>query len=132
CVPAGRQTSGRSLDPDSTAWLEPTAEHRWMSTTIVQRARWQPRGHVARAIIPRICARFLGWAAGANDLRIASTARPRMYSCVVTKALTIVMMGTLKAHFVDFNDAHEVVRTRDQEIPWTAARGQHGIVDFPR
>ena len=42
------------------------------------------------------------------------------------------MMGTLKAHFVDFNDAQEVVRTRDQEIPWTAARGQHGIVHFPR
>ena len=32
--------------------------------------------------------------------------------------------GVLKAHFVDFNDAHEVVRQRDQEIPWTAARGQ--------
>jgi hypothetical protein len=42
------------------------------------------------------------------------------------------MTGTLKAHFVDFNDAHEVVRKRDQEIPWTAARGQHGIVHFPR
>jgi len=36
------------------------------------------------------------------------------------------MTGVLKAHFVDFNDAHEVVRQRDQEIPWTAARGQHG------
>ena len=42
------------------------------------------------------------------------------------------MTGTLKAHFVDFNDAHEVVRKRDQEIPWTAERGQHGIVHFPR
>jgi len=42
------------------------------------------------------------------------------------------MAGTLKAHFVDFNDAHEVVRKRDQEIPWTAARGEHGIVHFPR
>lgn len=40
--------------------------------------------------------------------------------------------GTLKAHFVDFNDAHEVVRKRDQEIPWTAARGEHGVVHFPR
>ncbi|HUK35282.1 MAG TPA: hypothetical protein VLV86_15305 [Vicinamibacterales bacterium] len=40
--------------------------------------------------------------------------------------------GTLKAHFVDFNDAHEVVRKRDQEIPWTAARGEHGIIHFPR
>ncbi len=36
------------------------------------------------------------------------------------------MTGVLKAHFVDFNDTHEVVRQRDQEIPWTAARGQHG------
>jgi hypothetical protein len=36
------------------------------------------------------------------------------------------MTGVIKAHFVDFNDAHEVVRQRDQEIPWTAARGQHG------
>jgi hypothetical protein len=42
------------------------------------------------------------------------------------------MSGTLTAHFVDFNDAHEVVRKRDQEIPWTAARGEHGIVHFPR
>jgi len=25
-----------------------------------------------------------------------------------------------QAHFVDSNDAHQVVRTRDQEIPWTA------------
>jgi hypothetical protein len=32
------------------------------------------------------------------------------------------LAGTLKAHFVDFNDAHQVVRTRDQEIPWTATR----------
>ena len=42
------------------------------------------------------------------------------------------MTGLLKAHFVDFNNAHEVVRKRDQEIPWTAERGQHGIVHFPR
>jgi len=42
------------------------------------------------------------------------------------------MTGTLKAHFVDFNDAHEVVRKRDQDIPWTAERGEHGIVHFPR
>src|SRR5215467_4131472 len=42
------------------------------------------------------------------------------------------MTGTLKAHFVDFNDAHEVVRKRDQEIPWTAERGEHGLVHFPR
>jgi hypothetical protein len=42
------------------------------------------------------------------------------------------MTGTLRARFVDFNDAHEVVRKRDQEIPWTAERGEHGIVHFPR
>jgi hypothetical protein len=42
------------------------------------------------------------------------------------------MAGTLKAHFVDFNDAHEIVRKRDQEIPWTAERGEHGIMHFPR
>jgi hypothetical protein len=42
------------------------------------------------------------------------------------------MAGTLDAHFVDFNDAHEVVRKHDQKIPWTAARGEHGIVRFRR
>jgi hypothetical protein len=42
------------------------------------------------------------------------------------------LIGTLKARFVDFNDAHQVVRTRDQEIPWTAMRGLHGVVHFPR
>jgi hypothetical protein len=42
------------------------------------------------------------------------------------------LAGTLKAHFVDFNDAHEVVRKMDQEIPWTAERGDHGFVHFPR
>ena len=36
------------------------------------------------------------------------------------------MAGTLKAHFDEFNDAHEIVRTRNQEIPWTAVRGQIG------
>jgi hypothetical protein len=42
------------------------------------------------------------------------------------------MMGTLKAHFVDFNDTHQVVRTMDQEIAWTAMRGLHDVVHFPR
>ena len=41
------------------------------------------------------------------------------------------MTGIVKAHFVDFNDAHEVVRQRDQEIPWTAARGQTGKKALP-
>ena len=42
------------------------------------------------------------------------------------------LKGVVKARFTDFNDAHQVVRTRDQEIPWTAVRGLHGIVHFPR
>ncbi|HKE87084.1 MAG TPA: hypothetical protein VKB50_25180 [Vicinamibacterales bacterium] len=42
------------------------------------------------------------------------------------------LMGTVKAHFDEFNDAHEVVRTRNQEIPWTAVRGLHNVVHFPR
>ena len=42
------------------------------------------------------------------------------------------MAGTLKALFVDYNDAHEVTRKHDQEIPWTAERGEHGIVNFAR
>jgi hypothetical protein len=32
------------------------------------------------------------------------------------------LVGTLGAHFVDFNDAHEVVRAMNQEMPWTAVR----------
>ena len=36
------------------------------------------------------------------------------------------LKGVIKAHFVDLNDAHEVVRQRDQQISWTAVRGQHG------
>ena len=42
------------------------------------------------------------------------------------------MEGTLKARFVDLNEAHEVVRKQDQEIPWTAARGEHELVHFTR
>ena len=42
------------------------------------------------------------------------------------------MAGTIKALFVDYNDAHEVTHKHDQEIPWTAERGEHGIVDFSR
>jgi hypothetical protein len=42
------------------------------------------------------------------------------------------LAGMLKAHFDEFNDAHEVVRVRNQEIPWTAKRGLHNIVHFPR
>ena len=32
------------------------------------------------------------------------------------------LTGTINAHFVEMNDAHEVVRTRDQVMMWTAAR----------
>ena len=42
------------------------------------------------------------------------------------------LAGTLKAHFDEFNDAHVIVRTRNQEIPWTAVRGLKDIVHFPR
>ena len=42
------------------------------------------------------------------------------------------LTGTVKAHFDEFNDADEVVRTRNQEIPWTAVRGLHDVVHFPR
>jgi hypothetical protein len=42
------------------------------------------------------------------------------------------MTGTIKALFVDLNEAHEVVRKHDQQIPWTAERGEHGIVHFGR
>jgi hypothetical protein len=43
------------------------------------------------------------------------------------------MTGMVKAHFVDFNDAHAVVRQTDQEIPWTAVRGDRsGLVPSAR
>jgi hypothetical protein len=40
--------------------------------------------------------------------------------------------GTLKVHFDEFDDAHQVVRVRNQEMPWTATRGLHDVVHFPR
>ena len=42
------------------------------------------------------------------------------------------LAGTLKVHFDEFNDAHQIVRVRNQEIPWTAIRGLHDVVHFPR
>ena len=42
------------------------------------------------------------------------------------------LAGTLKAHFDEFNDGHALVRTRNQEIPWTAVRGLKNVVHFPR
>ena len=61
---------------------------------------------------------FVGDSGGDNfTIRVDSTGRLQADG---------TMKGVLKAHFVDVNDAHEVVRQRDQEISWTAARGQHG------
>jgi len=42
------------------------------------------------------------------------------------------LAGTLTAHFDEFDDAHAIVRVRNQEIPWTAVRGLHDVVHFPR
>lgn len=42
------------------------------------------------------------------------------------------LAGTLKAHFDEFNDAHAIVRARNQEIPWTAVRGLKDVMHFPR
>ena len=42
------------------------------------------------------------------------------------------LAGTFKVHFDEFNDAHEIVRVRNQEIPWTAVRGLHDIAHFGR
>jgi hypothetical protein len=71
-----------------------------------------------------------------DTLRFAGDSGGENFSIHIDSTGTLeangTMTGTLKAHFVDFNDAHEVVRQRDQEIPWTAERGDHGIVHFPR
>jgi len=67
---------------------------------------------------------FAGHSGGENFIiRIDSTGRLQADG---------TMTGVIQAHFIDFNDAHEVVRQRDQEIPWSAVRGQHEIVHFPR
>ena len=42
------------------------------------------------------------------------------------------LAGTVKAHFDEFNDDHQIVRTRNQELPWVAKRGLHNVVHFPR
>lgn len=42
------------------------------------------------------------------------------------------LAGLLKVHFDEFNDAHDLVRVRDQDIPWTASRGLHDVVRIPR
>jgi hypothetical protein len=71
-----------------------------------------------------------------NTLTFAGDSSGENFTIHIDSTATLktddTMTGTLKAHFVDYNDAHEVVRKRDQEIPWTAERGLHGIVHFPR
>ena len=67
---------------------------------------------------------FSGDSAGENfSIHIDSTG---------TRKADGTLTGTLKAHFDEFNDTHEIVRTRNQEIPWTAVRGLHNVVHFPR
>ena len=67
---------------------------------------------------------FVGESAGANfTIHVSSTG---------SRKADGTLAGTLKAHFDEFNDAHEVVRVRNQEIGWTAMRGLHNVVHFPR
>ena len=67
---------------------------------------------------------FTGDSAGENfTIHVDSTG---------TRKADGTLTGTLKAHFDEFNDAHEVVRVRNQEIPWTAVRGLHNVVHFPK
>lgn len=42
------------------------------------------------------------------------------------------LAGTMKVHFDEFNDSHQLVRVRNQEIPWTAVRGLHNVMRIPR
>ena len=49
-----------------------------------------------------------------------------------TRKADDTLAGTVKAHFDEFNDAHTIVRVRNQEIPWTAERGLKNVVHFPR
>jgi hypothetical protein len=67
---------------------------------------------------------FFGESAGENFTIHLTTAGSRKADGSLT--------GTLTVHFDEFNDAHEIVRVRNQEIPWTAARGLHDVVHFPR
>lgn len=67
---------------------------------------------------------FSGDSAGENfTIHIDSTG---------TRKADGTLAGTLKAHFDEFNDAHEFVRSRNQEMPWTAEPGLHNVAHFPR
>jgi hypothetical protein len=65
-----------------------------------------------------------GNSAGENfDIHVDATA---------TRKADGSLAGTLNAHFDEFDNAHKIVRTRNQSIPWTAVRGLHNIVHFSR
>ena len=49
-----------------------------------------------------------------------------------TRAPDGTLSGKVKAHFDEYDDAHKIVRIRNQEMPWTAMRGLHDVVHFPR
>lgn len=71
-----------------------------------------------------------------DTLTFAGDSRGENFTIHIDSTATLkangTLAGTIKALLVDYNDAHEVVRKHDQEIPWTAERGLHGIVHFPR
>jgi hypothetical protein len=73
--------------------------------------------------------KFSGGLAG-GTLRFSGDSSGENYTLHIDSAGSIkedgTLAGTLNAHFVDFNDVHEVIRTIDQEIPWTAMRGYVG------
>ena len=101
-------------------------EHVGLRLVIVQRNRtvtgtldW-PHGNPIK---------FTGGLAG-DTLTFSGDSGGENYTIHIHSAGSInedgTVAGTLNAHFVDFNDAHKVVRTIDQEIPWTAMRGYGG------
>jgi hypothetical protein len=62
--------------------------------------------------------------AGVLTLSADSTGDNFTVHIVLTGSLLAdgTMAGNIKAHFTERNDAHEVIRTRDQDIAWTAVR----------
>ena len=63
---------------------------------------------------------FFGDSAGENfTLHITSTGSLKANG---------TLAGTVRAHFDEFNDAHQVFEVGNQEIPWTAVRGLHGVL----
>ena len=78
----------------------------------------------------------LAGAMNGDTLTFAGDSRGENFTIHIDSTATLkadgTLAGTIKALLVDYNDAHEVVRKHDQEIPWTAERGEHGIVHFGR